>query len=135
MSKYYDKSYKYNDGNAHIYGTIAVVMLIVGIITTIGAMSIAEINVKAARYEEACLLASSSSESDLTTAYSIFLSVGDYKDSQRYLSILESRISTGLHNWYQRGDIQWCSDCGAIMYSNGDITLPSTMIRMIRDDD
>lgn len=134
MSRYSDKCYKCNVGDAHIYGTIAVIMLILGIMVTIGAMRIAEINTKAARYEEACLLASSSFESDLTTAYSIFLSVGDYKDSQRYLSTLESRISTGLHSWYQRGDIQWCSDCGAIMDSDGDITLPSTMIRMLRDD-
>ena len=108
---------------------ILLVGTIVGTLIAVISHSAVEEGHRSAKYEQACLLAISNDEADLITAYNIFCEFPDYKDSTQYLTRLETRITIGIHDWYQKGDVQWCADCGAIMDSNGDIILPTMMYR------
>lgn len=112
-----------------IYRIIVIVFVavIVGTLVTVIFHLADEEGHRSVKYEQACLLAVSDDEADLITAYNIFCEFPDYKDSTRYLTRLETRVTNGIHNWYQKGDIQWCTDCGAIMDSDNHIILPSTM--------
>ena len=116
-----------------IYRIIVIVFVavIIGTLVTVIFHSADEEGYRSVRYEQACLLAVSDDEADLITAYNIFCEFPDYKDSTRYLTRLETRVTNGIHNWYQKGDVQWCADCGAIMDSDNHIILPTMMYQKV----